>query len=71
MTGKVYIVEKLRQNGDSFNPESFVKPGRKGFYPVTHSIKKARKLETMEKARRFGSKIVNPIRIRPATVSFA
>jgi|ETNvirnome_6_100_1030635.scaffolds.fasta_scaffold316573_1 hypothetical protein len=70
MVGKTYLVEKLKQNGDSFSPVKLLRTGRKGFYPSTHSVKNARKLTTMKKARDLSRHLVNPIRIHPATIKF-
>ena len=71
MTGKNYLIEKLKHNGDSFTPRVFLRAGRKGFYPNTSSIKTARKLETLQKARKVGKYIHSPIRIHPAVVKVA
>ena len=68
MTGKNYLIEKLKQDGLSFKPPIWLRDGRKGFYPNTYSIKTARKLDTMEKARKVGRRIPTPIRIHPALI---
>ena len=68
MTGKIYLIEKLKHDGDSFTPRVFLRAGRKGFYPSTSSVKTARMLHTMQKARVVGKNIPNRIRIHPAVV---